>query len=83
MTLTVRLESELDRRLAERCAAEGKTKTEIVSAALRRYLDEERPSPYVLGEPLFGRYGSRDGDAASRRKEIYRGAASAKHRRRR
>ena len=83
MTLTVRLESDLDRRLSERCQAEGKTKSEIVSVALRSYLDEERPSPYVLGELLFGRYGSRAGDAVANRKAIYRAAASTKHRRRR
>jgi predicted DNA-binding protein len=83
MTLTVRLESELDRRLRERCQAEGKTKSEIVSTALRRYLDEARPSAYDLGESLFGRYGSRDGEAADHRKSVFRDAAAAKHRRRR
>ena len=83
MTLTVRLDPQLDSELRRRCDAEGKSKTELVSEALRRYLAERRPSAYELGEHLFGRYASRTGDGSGRRKELYRAAASAKHRRRR
>ena len=83
MTLTVRLDPELDSELRRRCDAEGKSKTELVSEALRRYLAERRPSAYELGERLFGRYASRTGDGSARRKALYRAAASAKHSRRR
>lgn len=81
MTLTVRLDPDLDDKLRRHCTAEGKTKTKIVSEALERYLAEARPSAYDLGQKLFGRYASRTGEVSRRRKSLYRDYLSEKRRR--
>lgn len=83
MTLTVRLDPDLNSKLRRRCTSEGKTKTKIVSEALERYLAEPRSSAYDLGHKLFGRYASRAGDVSRRRKSLYRDYVSEKRRGRR
>ncbi len=42
MLLGVRLDEELDRLLTEVARQQGRTRSEIVREALRRYLDEDR-----------------------------------------
>jgi hypothetical protein len=79
MTLTVKLDAELESALERRCSAEGTTKRAVVQAALREYLARTR-SPYELGKDLFGRYASRTGDLSRRRRELYAGLADAKRR---
>ena len=56
MTLTVRLEPELEDQLEDYCQAEGTTKTAVVTRALRDFLNtlRQQRTPYELGADLFG-----------------------------
>lgn len=56
MTLTVRLEPELEDQLEDYCQAEGTTKTAVVTQALREFLAtlRQQRTPYELGADLFG-----------------------------
>jgi len=82
MTLTVKLDPELESALARRCAAEGATKSAVVQAALREYLGRAQ-SPYELGKDLFGRHASGRRDLSSRRREHYQRLVNEKRRARR
>lgn len=82
MTLTVKLDPELETALERRCAAEGATKSALVQTALRAYLAHVRSS-YELGADLFGRHASGRSDTSARRRELYTQVADAKRRARR
>ena len=82
MTLTVKLDPELEFALDRRCAAERATKSAIVQAALRDYLARTR-SPYELGRDLFGRHASGTGDLSTRRRDHYTRLLNDKRRARR
>ncbi len=79
MTLTVKLDPDLEVALERRCAADGATKSALVHAALRDYLARVR-SPYELGEDLFGRHASDRRDLSTRRRELYAEITDAKRR---
>lgn len=79
MTLTVKLDPDLEAALERRCAADGATKSALVQAALRDYLAHAR-SPYELGKDLFGRHASGRDDLSTRRRELYARLTDAKRR---
>jgi hypothetical protein len=83
MTLTVKLEPEMERALARCSAADGVPKSVVVKRALSAYLAREPASAYEVGKDLFGRYGSGEGDLSVRRRERYAELVNAKRRRRR
>ncbi|MBS4031457.1 MAG: ribbon-helix-helix protein, CopG family [Clostridiales bacterium] len=58
--VSVRLPGELEQRLEQRSLQDNMTKSDIIKEALQEYLDkrERTDSPYLLGEDLFGKYGS-------------------------
>jgi len=72
MTLTIRLDLELEQQLARASAQSGLPKSQIVKQGLREYLAKLTPgkTPYELGKDLFGQGpGSGLGDLSTRRKE--------------
>lgn len=77
MTLTVKLDDELNRAVRQYALARGETTSQVVREALAEYLVKRaapKPSAYELGKDLFGAVGPEGGgpsDLASRRKEIY------------
>ena len=79
MTLTVKLDPDLEVALERRCAADGATKSALVHAALRDYLARAR-SPYELGQDLFGLHASGRRDLSTRRRELYAQVTDAKRR---
>jgi hypothetical protein len=83
MTLTVKLDPELEQALARRSAEGGVAKSVVVKRALAEYLAKEPASAYEVGKDLFGRRGSGKADLASRRHEHFADLVNAKHRRRR
>jgi RHH-type transcriptional regulator, rel operon repressor / antitoxin RelB len=83
MTLTVKLDPELERALAKRSAEKGVSKSVVVKRALTEYLAKETPSAYEVGKDLFGRFSSGEGDLSIRRHERYAELVDAKWRRRR
>ena len=56
MTLTVRLDTQLEDQLEDYCRMEGTTKSAVVTEALRQYLNtlQQARTPYELGADLFG-----------------------------
>ena len=83
MTLTVKLEPALEALVAARCRAEGSTKSAIVQAALRAYLERNPKSAFELGKEVFGKRGSGRSDLSERRHDDYAELAHAKRRSRR
>ncbi|MSQ72512.1 MAG: hypothetical protein EXR27_14655 [Betaproteobacteria bacterium] len=68
MTLTVRLDPELEREFAELCGLKRSTKSAIVSDLIREYVRAEAPqrSPYELAEAM-GLVGIQDNAPAAGR----------------
>ncbi len=82
MTLTVKLDPDLETLLTARSRAERSTKSAIVQSALRDYFDRRPASAYELGKNLFGRRGSGKDDLSTRRRDYYAELADAKRRHR-
>lgn len=83
MTLTVKLDRELEQALARRSAERGVPKSVVVKRALVEYLAKEPVSAYTAGKDLFGRHGGGEGDLTASRRERYAEIVDAKRRRRR
>lgn len=70
MTMTVKLDAELERALRSRCAAVGRSASALMREALVAYLAQTEPptpSAYALGQDLFGRHAGPQ-DLTSQRK---------------
>lgn len=83
MTLTVKLDPELEQTLARRSAERGVPKSVVVKEALVEYLAREPVSAYQAGRDLFGRHGSGHGKLSAERRERYAAIIGEKRRRRR
>lgn len=73
MTISIRLDPDLERELARAVAQSGLPKSQIIKQGLREYLARlalPKKTPYELGKDLFGKGpGSGLGDLSTRRKE--------------
>ena len=80
MTLTLRLDGNLERQLAIAAQKVGVSKSELVRQCLTEYLDSRGDSrtAWKLGKNLFGRHGSGRTDLAASAKRIAREKAHAK-----
>ena len=74
MTISLRLDDRLTRKLASLAKARGMTKSELIRKCLRDYLagSDQEPTAWELGKHLFGCYKSGRGDLSVRAKEIAR-----------
>jgi plasmid stability protein len=86
MTVTVKLESDLEGELRLRAALTGRTTSDVIRAALEAYLGRPetmpRRSAFDLGQGLFGRHRGSTDLAANRKRELA-DAWADKHARRR
>jgi metal-responsive CopG/Arc/MetJ family transcriptional regulator len=84
VTLTVRLDPDLERRLEAACKRRRTTKSEVVTRLVREYVAREpQMSSYEIAEKL-GVIGCAEGgprDLAANAKKYVRRAIHAKHRR--
>jgi RHH-type transcriptional regulator, rel operon repressor / antitoxin RelB len=80
MAISLRLNSTIDRELAKIARAEGTSKSDLVRLLISEFVSKKskRPTPWELGENLFGRYGSRKGNLSKDRKSILREKLRAK-----
>jgi metal-responsive CopG/Arc/MetJ family transcriptional regulator len=80
MTISVRLDQRLTRRLAAVARARGISKSELIRTCLDEYLAsaEQQPTAWELGKHLFGCYKSGQADLSTRAKEIARERIHAK-----
>jgi predicted transcriptional regulator len=85
MTLTVKLESDLEEQLRQRAQASGRSTSDVVRAALQAYLAQEDEGParsaFELGAEFFGRH-SGPADLATRRKGAYADIVAERQRQR-
>lgn len=81
MTMTIKLDPEMERKIRQRSAALGLPASAVIREALAAWLesnpDFER-SAFELGEDLFGRYEG-NADLASDRKESFADIAAERH----
>jgi Arc/MetJ-type ribon-helix-helix transcriptional regulator len=84
MTITVRLDDDLERSLDAACAKAGVTRSDFIRERLREVLDSYRvkPTAHELGRDLFGRHGSGKGDLAVKHREHLADILRAQHPRR-
>ena len=68
MTVSVRLDHELENRLAVASERLGLSKSEIIKQSLEAFLREKQVhlTPWELGKDLFGREGSGAGNRSSK-----------------
>ena len=78
---SIRLPKELEKKVEELSKKEQVTKSDIVREALQEYIDkrEKAEHPYLLGEDLFGKYGSDSGSRSVEYKKIVRDKIHAKN----
>lgn len=85
MTVTVKLDMQLEERLRQRAAGSGRSTSEVIRAALQAYLDQPESaaprSAFELGADLFGRHRG-PGGLAQQRKQAAADAWSKRHARR-
>jgi hypothetical protein len=74
MTISLRLDNEMTRKLVAAAKARGISKSELIRACLDHYLAGAEPGPtaWDLGKHLFGCYDSGRGDLSVRAKEVAR-----------
>lgn len=80
MSISLRLEPDLESSLRLRLQREHRSLSDFLREAIREKLEREETTPFETGEPLFGRYTSGDGDRSTRRKALIREKVHARHR---
>jgi hypothetical protein len=81
MTITIDLDPSLEKELESLVETEGVNVSLLVQQFLEGLVQEKRqPSAWELGQDLFGKYGSGQGNLAKDRKKILREKIHAKHR---
>lgn len=81
MTMTIKLDPEMERQLRQRSAALGKPASAIIREALSAWLESTEvieTSAFKLGEDLFGKHEGPE-DLADRRKSSYADLIASKH----
>jgi predicted DNA-binding protein len=80
MTISVRLDVQVERRLTQLSERLGMSKSEIIKRSLDAYLEmHATETPYALGADLFGRVGSGKGDLSERRRTYLKEKLRAKN----
>ena len=84
MTLTVRLDPQLEEQLDSYCRKRRQTKTEVLTKLLRDHLavvNDSRKTPYQIAREfgLIGAFASGRRDASENRKRYLREKLRAKH----
>ncbi len=80
--LSVRLSKELEKKLQNYANEYNKTKSDVVKEALNllfKMQEEQQKTPYELGEELFGKYSSNQGDLSTTYKRRLKDKLSAKY----
>lgn len=80
MSISLRLDPDIETELRLRLQREHRNLSEFLREAIREKLEREAQTPYQIGEPLFGRYASGDGNRSERRKDLIREKIHARHR---
>jgi len=79
--LSIQLSPDYENRLEQIANSENTPKDEIIKKILRQYVDEyyQNPTPYELGQDLFGKYGSGKNNLSSSYKSQLKRKIREKH----
>jgi Ribbon-helix-helix protein, copG family len=74
MTISLRLNDQLSKRLSSLAKMKGVSKSELIRKCLDEYLqgEEQQPTAWEVGKHLFGCFDSGLGDLSARAKDIAR-----------
>jgi len=79
MTLTLRLDHKLEQHIQNTAKMLGVTKSELIRKSIAEYLAKlNTPTPWELGESLFGRHVSGQGNLSTDRKSLIKTKIQAK-----
>lgn len=77
--ITLRLDSELEQNINNIARQMGITKSELIRKSITSYIEKvEHPSPWALGNDLFGKYASGKDNLSIDRKTIVKEKIRAK-----
>lgn len=77
--ITLRLDSELEQNINNVAQQMGVTKSELIRKSITSFLKQvEQPSPWELGNGLFGKYASGNNHLSRDRKSLIKDKISAK-----
>jgi predicted DNA-binding protein len=77
--ITLRLDSELEKNINNIAHQMGVTKSELIRRSITAFIETvEKPSPWELGNELFGKYASGKGNLSADRKTIVKERIRAK-----
>lgn len=77
--ITLRLDSTLEQSVQQAAKTLGITKSELIRESIADYLAKlKTPSPWKLGEDLFGNYSSGQGNLSADRKSLLKAKIKAK-----
>lgn len=82
MTISLRLERNLELELEQAARAAGASKSALIRSLISDFLNRkpEQPTPWETGKKVFGRYGSGSGTLSVDRKTILKDKLRAKRR---
>ena len=77
--ITLRLDQKLEQRINNTAKNLGLTKSELIRQSVTEYLNKlKQPNAWEIGEELFGKYASGQGELSSKRKELVKKKIRAK-----
>jgi RHH-type transcriptional regulator, rel operon repressor / antitoxin RelB len=77
--ITLRLDSELEQHIQNTAKMLGVTKSELIRKSISEYLAKlNAPTPWELGEPVFGRFASGRDNLSTDRKSLLKAKIRAK-----
>lgn len=77
--ITLRLDPKLERTINNIAHQMGVSKSEFIRKSITEFIDKlEKPSPWVLGHDLFGKYASGMDNLSSDRKSLIKEKIRAK-----
>lgn len=82
MTITVRVDKDLEKTIEQLAAQEGLSKSAYIRYCVEKTIEEKRKaqSPWQLGKDKFGTYSSGRSDLSTNRKHIVQEKVNAKRR---
>ena len=77
--ITLRLDQDLEQKVNTTAKNLGLTKSELIRKSIKEYLGKlKQPDAWIIGEELFGKYSSGQGNLSSDRKELVKNIIQAK-----
>ncbi|MGV6851234.1 MAG: CopG family ribbon-helix-helix protein, partial [bacterium] len=77
--ITLRLDKELEQKLTELAQLNGLSRSELIRRSIKDYVTKlDGPTAWDLGEGIFGKYSSGDGNLSRDRKQFVKDKIRAK-----